>query len=170
MKLKLILGVIVVLIIGLIGVSILSKQPETVQDTIIEEEPETPEPPEPEIENNEPETITPADTITDPERGYLLGVLPIPYDGQDFNEAYSLASESCQLVPVWGRPSPYWEKAADLEGQWGQVFVEQLTRGNGMAPLLHFSFIDENFTVSSPEGTEYTLSSLEWREEYKQAV
>ncbi len=39
-----------------------------------------------------------------------------------------------------------------------------------MAPLLHFSFIGENFTVSSPEGVEYTLSDAQWRRDYKQAI
>lgn len=173
MKLKKIIGFVLVLVIGLVGVSILSKQPETVVDIPDDDGQETPEPsetPDTEPENNEPETITPTDTIVIPERGYLLGILPIPYDEQDFNEAYQLASESCELVPVWGRPSPYWEKADDLEGQWGQIFVEQYTRGNGLAPLLHFSFIGENYTVSSPEGTEYTLSSPEWRLEYKESV
>lgn len=171
LKLKLVFGVVIVLVIGLIGVSILSKQPETIPETDEEQEtPEAPEKTEAEPEDAEPETITPVDTITIPERGYLLGILPIPYDEQGFDEAYQLASETCELVPVWGRPSPYWEKAADLEGQWGQIFVEDLTRGYGMAPLLHFSFIGEGFTVSSPEGTEYILSSPEWREEYKQAV
>ncbi len=167
MKFKLIIVVVLVLIIGVIGVNILSKTPEENPETI-EEIPETPETPE--AEPDETTTITPADTITKPERGYLLGTLPIPYDGQDFSQAYQLASETCELVPVWGRPSPYWEKASDLEDQWGQLFVEEYTRGNGMAPLLHFSFIGDNWTVASPEGTSYTLSSSEWRTEYKQAV
>ena len=107
--------------------------------------------------------VTPIDSIVEPGRGYLLGVLPMPYDGQDFAEAYEMASESCELVPVWGKPSPYWEKAADLEGSWGETFVDDLTRGNGMAPLLHFSFMGEGLTLASPPGTGYSLSNQEWR-------
>jgi len=114
--------------------------------------------------------ITPADTIVEPSRGYLMGVLPIPYDGQDFSEAYEMASETCELVPAWGRPSPYWEKVADLEGFWGETFIEDLTRGNDMAPLLHFSFMGEGLTLSSPPGTGYSLNNQEWRLQYKRAV
>ena len=73
-------------------------------------------------------------------------------------------------MPIWGRPSPYWEKAADLEGSWGETFVDDLTRGNGMAPLLHFSFMGEGLTLASPLGTGYSLSNPEWRLQYKRAV
>ena len=114
--------------------------------------------------------VTPIDTIDEPSRGYLMGVLPIPYDGQDFAEAYEMASENCELIPVWGKPSPYWEKVADLEGFWGETFIDDLTRGNDMAPLLHFSFIGEGLTLASPPGTGYSLSNQEWRLQYKRAV
>jgi hypothetical protein len=97
-------------------------------------------------------------------------VLPTPYEGQNFNEVYELASETCELVPIWGRPTPYWEKAPDLEGLWGKTFVENLTRGNNMTPLLHFSFIGENLTLSSPTGSENTLFNQEWRLQYKRAI
>ncbi len=115
-------------------------------------------------------SVTPIDLIDEPSRGYLLGILPIPYDGQDFTEAYELGSETCELVPIWGKPSPYWEKTADLDGSWGETFVEDLTRSNGMAPLLHFSFMGEGLTLASPPGTGYSLSKQEWRLQYKRAV
>ena len=114
--------------------------------------------------------IIPADSIVEPSRGYLMGVLPIPYEGQDFAEAYEMASETCELVPVWGKPSPYWEKVTDLEGLWGETFIDDLTRGNDMAPLLHFSFMGEGLTLASPSGTGYSLSNQEWRLQYKRAV
>ncbi|MCW4050839.1 MAG: hypothetical protein NWE89_13995 [Candidatus Bathyarchaeota archaeon] len=114
--------------------------------------------------------ITPVDNIPEPERRYILGVLPSPAEGQSFDDAYAQAAETSELVPVWGRPSPFFEKAEDLEGSWGQTFVEDLTRGNGMAPLLHFSFMGQGVTLSSPPGTSYTLSDLEWRLMYKRAV
>ncbi|MBN2336818.1 PD40 domain-containing protein [Candidatus Bathyarchaeota archaeon] len=115
-------------------------------------------------------TVEPADPETSPARGYLMGYLPAPGEGQSFDEVYAWASDSCDVVPVWGRPSPFWEKAGDLGGSWGDIFVEDYTRGNGMAPLVHFSFIGEGVTVSSPPDTSYTLSDEEWRLMYKRAV
>jgi hypothetical protein len=114
--------------------------------------------------------ITPSDVVEEPSRGYLLGLLPTPHVGQDFTDAYEFASETCELVPIWGRPSPFWEKASDLEGLWGETFVEDLIRGNNMAPLLHFSFMGEDLTLSSPPGTRYSLSNQEWRLQYKRAI
>jgi hypothetical protein len=115
-------------------------------------------------------TVEPAEEEYSPDRGFLMGYLPTPGEGQDFDEVYAWASDSCDVVPIWGRPSPFWEKAEDLGGSWGEIFVEQLTRGNGMAPLVHFSFIGEDMTLSAPPGTSYTLSDTEWRLMYKRAV
>jgi hypothetical protein len=114
--------------------------------------------------------VTPADMVSEPSRGYLLGTLPIPYEGQSFTESYEMVSETCELIPVWGKPSPFWEKASDLKGSWGDTFVEELTRGNDMTPLLHFSFIDEGLMLSSPPGIVGSLSNQEWRRQYKRAV
>jgi len=115
-------------------------------------------------------TVEPADEVYTPGRGYLMGYLPTPSEGQGFDEAYAWASGSCDIVPVWGKPSPFWEKSEDLGGSWGETFVEKLTRGNGMAPLVHFSFTGEGMTLSAPPGTSYTLSDTEWRLMYKRAV
>jgi hypothetical protein len=115
-------------------------------------------------------TVEPAEEEYSPDRGFLMGYLPTPGEGQGFDEVYASASDSCDVVPIWGRPSPFWEKAMDLGGSWGETFVEQLTRGNGMAPLVHFSFIGEDLTLSAPPGTGYTLSDAEWRLMYKRAV
>ncbi len=114
--------------------------------------------------------VTPIDEIQEPSRGFLMGVLPMPYEGQELADAYALTSETCELIPIWGRPSPYWEKADDLEGSWGDVFLDEFTRGNGMAPLLHFSFMGEGLTLASPPGTGYSLNDQEWRLGYKRAV
>jgi len=116
-------------------------------------------------------TVTPVDQIVKPEEGYMLGVLPNPSAGQGFEEAYAEASAYTDLVPAWGRPSPFYEMPGELGGEWGQVFVEQLTRGNGMAPLIHFSFMDEGMGLKSPQGiADPSLSSSEWRLAYKKAV
>jgi Tol biopolymer transport system component len=168
MKLKVIIGIIIVIIVGVAGINILSNTKREAsntsgQDIENKDNNET-------IITEDPDKVTPLDSIFIPERGYLLGALPIPYDGQDLIETYRLASETCELVPVWGRPSPYWEKSVDLEGSWGDFYLEELIRGNEMAPLLHFSFIGENLTLSMPENTDYTLSDTKWRQEYKQAV
>jgi hypothetical protein len=114
--------------------------------------------------------ITLIDEIEEQDRGYLLGLLPIPFEGQSFLESYELASETCELIPVWGRPSPYWEMVADLKGQWGELFIEDLIRGNGLVPLLHFSFIGQGMTLSQLSGSRYSLSSQEWRQQYMNSV
>jgi len=115
-------------------------------------------------------TVTPADDVTNPRRGYLLGTLPTPHEGQTYAEAYEVVSETCELIPVWGKPSPFWEKASDLEGSWGELFIKELTRGNGMIPLIHFSFIDKGLTLSTPPGVTPSLSNQEWRRRYKRSV
>jgi hypothetical protein len=114
--------------------------------------------------------INPVDYLEKPSRGFFTGILPTPFEEQNFDEAYRFASESCELIPIWGKPSPYWEKVEDLNGSWGKLFVEELTRGNNMAPLLHFSFIGENLSLSSPPRTNYLLSNPEWRFQYKKAI
>jgi len=116
--------------------------------------------------------IQPADDLELPNRGYYLGVLPIPSDEQDFTEAYAQAAETCEIIPVWGRPTHFILMADELEDEWGEGFVETLTRGNGMAPLLHFSFIDAGVTLNIPPHISYpmTLSHPEWRRMYKRAI
>jgi len=116
-------------------------------------------------------TVEPADDIAAPGNGFLLGVLPNPAEGQSFEDAYAEASEFTDLVPVWGRPSAFYEMPGELAGEWGGAFVDQLTRGNGMAPLIHLSFIDQGMTLKSPPGiANPSLSDPEWRRAYKRAA
>lgn len=68
-------------------------------------------------------TVEPIDQIAESDNGYLTGVLPNPAAGQSFEDAYSEASEFTDLVPVWGRPSAFYELPGELEGEWGSVFV-----------------------------------------------
>jgi hypothetical protein len=111
----------------------------------------------------------PADFVM-PERGFLMGVLPIPKEGQSFEEAYQEIAAYCEFVPVWGKPSPFYELANDLSGDWGKIFVDTYIRGNDMIPLIHVSFIDAGVTLKTPSGMEATLSDHEWRTLYKKAV
>jgi hypothetical protein len=116
-------------------------------------------------------TITPADSLSMPGRGFFMGVLPIPADGQSFEDSYHQATAFADFVPVWGRPTPFYDMAKELSGTWGQTFVEQYTRGNGMFPLVHLSFIGAGMTlVSTPGISNPTLNNPEWREAYKQAA
>jgi hypothetical protein len=115
--------------------------------------------------------ITPADSLEVPDRGFFMGVLPIPGDGQSFEEAYAQAALYSEFSPVWGKPTPFYDLAEDLSGSWGQTFVETNIRGNGMFPLIHVSFIGQNVTLVTPAGMETaTLSDKTWRDAYKQAV
>ncbi len=116
-------------------------------------------------------TITPVDSVMVPGRGFFLGVLPIPGSGQSFQEAYQQASLHAEFSPVWGRPSPYYRLPKDLDGEWGEKFVEVFLRGNGMFPLLHLSFIGPELSlVAPPEMDSPTLVDKSWRDSYKQAT
>ena len=115
--------------------------------------------------------ITPADNPQLPARGFFMGVLPVPGQGQSFAHVYSQASDYAEFTPVWGRPTPFYNLANELGGDWGKTFVEQYTRGNGMFPIIHLSFIGENMSLKAPPGmSRATLESQQWRESYKQAA
>jgi hypothetical protein len=116
-------------------------------------------------------TATPADTPTTPARGFFIGILPTPAEGQSFEDGYHQAATFADFVPVWGRPTPFYDMAKELSGTWGQTFVEQYTRGNGLFPLVHLSFIGANLALSSPPDIiDPTLDDPGWRESYIQAA
>jgi hypothetical protein len=115
--------------------------------------------------------ITPADSPSLPSRGFYMGLLPIPAEGQSLADAYKETSKYAEFVPVWGRPTPFYDMPQELSGDWGQTFVEQYTRGNGMFPLFHLSFIGAGMTLQSPPGVQNaTLANQDWRNAYKQAA
>jgi hypothetical protein len=97
---KIMLTFFLILIITVIIVSILTSNPQ----------------------NNEQETIYPADSPQIPSRGFYMGVFPVPGDGQSFEEAYSQAAEYSEFSPVWGRPTPFYDLADDLSGSWDKHF------------------------------------------------
>ncbi|NQT09345.1 hypothetical protein HQ586_09725 [Candidatus Bathyarchaeota archaeon] len=172
---KQLVPVVIVLIVLVVGVSLLSKGVE--DEGLLDEEPSTPEtPPDEADESEEPEVVdregvTPLEDPQVPARGFYMGTLPIPYEGQGFEEAYSAVSDAGEIVPVWGKPSPYYELAEEISGSWGEIFVDGMIRGNGLAPLVHMSFIDAGLTLKVPPGLEgATLSDPEWRRRYVSAV
>ena len=115
--------------------------------------------------------VEPREEASIPERGYYLGLLPSPSLNQPLDEAYRKAAQSSEIVPIWGRPSPFYEMAGELSGWWGDAFVEGLARGNDLIPLIHFSFIDEGLTLKTPPGLEgATLSDPGWRLAYRNAI
>ncbi len=115
--------------------------------------------------------VSPADSSPVPGRGFFMGLLPSPANGQSFEEGYRQAAAYADFVPVWGRPTPFYNMAEELSGSWGQLFVERYTRDNGMFPLIHFSFIGPGLTLASPPDTDSpSLNNTEWRELYKKVV
>jgi len=115
-----------------------------------------------------PSTVVPADSLAVPSRGYYMGFLPSLGEGQTFEQVYEQAGESAELIPIWGKPTPFYDFASDLSGSWGSAFVETYVRGNGMVPLIHLSFIGGNWTLAVPPGMEdATLSDLAWRQAYE---
>ncbi len=117
------------------------------------------------------EKLIPENSPKTPERGFFLGVLPTTAQGQSFDDAYAQASKHSEFVPVWGRPTPFFNLAEDLSGSWGETFVKRLIRGNQMFPLIHLSFMTAELTLVKPPGMENaTLSDPEWRKIYKQAA
>lgn len=120
-------------------------------------------------QSNIPDTETPKIPEI-PERGFFMGFLPIPKEGQSFEDAYYEASHYCDFVPVWGKPTPFYELADDLSGNWGKTFVDNYIKGNDMIPLIHVSFIGEGVTLKAPPGMKATLSDPEWRDLYKKSI
>jgi hypothetical protein len=111
--------------------------------------------------------VTPVDIPVIPSDGFFRGILPNPHPGQTFDEVYENVSLHSQFVPVWGKPSPFYNLSTDLEGSWGDIFVKDLIRGNGMFPLIHMSFFAENMTLQTPpELPDATLSDPDWRRLY----
>ncbi|MDY6827730.1 MAG: hypothetical protein SVV67_11340, partial [Bacillota bacterium] len=107
--------------------------------------------------------ITPSDSPKLPVRGFFMGVLPLPKEGQSFDNVNMQASEYAEFVPAWGRPTPFYDFADDLSGSWEQAFVEQYIRGNDMFPLIHISFIGAEWAVKPlPGKSNATLSDPEW--------
>jgi len=118
-----------------------------------------------------PEIVVPEDSPQLPSRGFFMGVLPTTAQGQSFDDAYAQAAHYSEFVPVWGRPTQFYNLANDLSGSWGQTFVKQLIRDNGMFPIIHLSFIGSGVTLVTPTGMENaTLSDPAWRAAYKQAA
>ena len=169
---KQLVPVVVVLILVVVGASLLPKGVE--DEGLHDEGPSTTENPPDETkapEDVDGDGVTPSETPQVPARGFYMGTLPVPFEGQGFEEAYSAVSDTGEMVPVWGKPSPYYELAEDLGGPWGEAFVEGLTRGNGLTPLVHMSFMDAGLTLKVPPGMEgATLSDQEWRESYVEAA
>ncbi len=100
-----------------------------------------------------------------------MGVLATPSEGESFADAHKKASTLADFVPVWGRPTPFYQLARELSGNWGDTFVEQYIRGNGMFPVVNLSFIGPGMTLATPPGISgVTLENPEWREAYKQAA
>jgi hypothetical protein len=117
------------------------------------------------------ENVTPADSIDLPLRGFYKGFLPFPSTGQSFNQVYQEASQTVEFAPIWGRPTPFYGLAEELNGSWGETFIENYTRGNGMFPLIHTSFIGYNLSLKTPPGMyDVTLDDPEWRQAYKKAI
>lgn len=116
------------------------------------------------------EVIKP-EVVETPERGFFMGVLPMPAEGQTFENVYSEASRHSEIVPVWGRPTPFYNLASDLSGSWGKTFVDGYIRQNGLVPLISMSFIDRGLTLAVPPGMDgASLSSKDWRDSYIDAA
>ena len=45
--------------------------------------------------------IDPVDDPVIPERGFFMGILPTPAEGQDLSDTYLQASEHAECVPIW---------------------------------------------------------------------
>jgi len=115
--------------------------------------------------------IEPVDNITPPADWFLIGVLPNPAKNQTFDSAYAEVAPYTHLVPVWGKPTPFYLMAKDLNGEWGRTFVRNLIRGNGMAPLVHLSFIGAGMSLVSPGEIENpSLANPAWRNAYRDAA
>ena len=76
---------------------------------------------------------------------------------------------------VGAEDSGYWNLAEYLGGWWGDTFVQGLTRGNGMFPIINLSFIDRDasgsLVLSQPPDTQYRgLDDDSFRKAYREAA
>ncbi len=117
------------------------------------------------------ETINPIDSPTLPQRGFFMGILPTPANNQTLEDSYSQASQTAEFVVVRGRPTPFYEFADELAGEYGNYYVDSLLRGNDMFPIICVNFFDEDLKLQIPPDMDTaTLSDLEWRDRFKNAV
>ena len=122
--------------------------------------------------------ITPVDDPELPPLGFFMGILPIPGDNQDIPDAYAQAAAFAECAPVWGSgigAQGFWEMPASLRGATGKLIVNRYIRGNGMFPLLHFSFIttdaEGSLVLHTPTSLpDATLNDPAWRTLYVQSV
>ena len=113
-----------------------------------------------------------------PSRGFFMGLLPNPAEGQNIEDAYIQASEYSEFVPIWSAgtgANGFWDYAEKLGGWWGKTFIQKYIRGNDMYPLIHFSFIDKdqngNLILKTPSNIQNAnLNNQEWRSLYKLSV
>lgn len=114
------------------------------------------------------------DPLDDPEMppiGFFRGILPNNASGEDLGDLYEEESVYNQFVPVWGRPTPFYDMPEDLGGGWGDLFVDDLIRNNGMFPLIHLNFHGAGMNIVSPANiTSPTLNNTQWRELYRSSV
>jgi hypothetical protein len=100
-----------------------------------------------------------------------MGLLPTPASSQPLESAYAEAARCSEFVPVWGRPTAFYDFASDLSGGWGETFVTALIRGNAMFPLVHISLIDAGLTLKRPPSMpQATLADSAWRAVYRQGA
>jgi Tol biopolymer transport system component len=122
--------------------------------------------------------VDPVDEPVLPERGFFMGLLPMPSDNQDFQESYAQAAEFSECVPIWSSGTGaegFWDYVDKLSGSWGKTFLNGYIRENGMFPLIHFSFMDKdasgNLILKTPDSLpDATLADESWRTLYKTSV
>ncbi|RLF40237.1 MAG: hypothetical protein DRN12_05845 [Thermoplasmata archaeon] len=123
-------------------------------------------------------TIKPFDNPTLPLRGFYMGILPTVARNQSFEDGYKQASEYAEFTPIWSSgigAEGFWDYADKLKGWQGNIFLKKYIRGNGMFPIIHFSFMDKNeageLILKTPENMKNaTLNNSVWRKLYKKSI
>lgn len=121
------------------------------------------------------------DTYDDPklpQRGFFMGITPLPADGQPLDEVFRQSAETCECITFGSEligANKFWEFPTKIKSSTGKTFLNQYTRGNDMFPLIRFSFIDKdeqgNLILQTPDSiSDATLNNPEWRALYKQSV
>ncbi len=117
------------------------------------------------------EQLDPLDQPELPERGFYLGLLPVPAADQDEEEAFALAAQYSEFVPMDGDGVAFHQLAQQLAGSWGDSYLGEHTRGNGMFPLVQLSFFDEDLAlVPAPCCASPSLDDERYREAWVEAA
>lgn len=120
------------------------------------------------------QTITPDDDPTLPPRGFYMGVIPWPAEGQDLVASHQQAALYAEFSMAHGDGSTPFYDLPELYQDSYLATIDTLIRDNGMFPVISVNFFgkvsESGVLVTPPDLPDATLSDPAWRARYESAV